>query len=774
MTYRDDSDSITIDYDVHEDDIVLSSNPTAENMIDPATDTSTQNDDTLPMNPKQDDVIDSADNNAETIDPSDEIMNSNDNNAIVQEVNGWVTTTTASTLSDEDDDGGVVVVYDVDELDGWNQPLSPIESTSKEDDNSRDTITSIAEAPIELEAMTFTMTPSTDPNDYFDENGNEITMTEADDMGGVSINTSVLDTTIGATTSIIDDSDDDNVDATKDVAMLETLSTFPTTPTSSVEEDKEFKLDDGETIEASDGVGNDADDVAIVYDIDELDSWKMGDNDKESGFVPLDATTLTITEVNADDDESDFVESVSTEKLNETFDDVVIRTVDAIVGIDDDSDDDAFSEEDWQASVQMAQQSMSEKISGMTIDFDDIPKTVDEKIDNKDKFDRESAEQVATLLNDTPPLKTTDSSSTDSDIDMEALAKAARDAVEMFEQKFETERQDTQRQREQWTTQQLSVSDSVDSTRVQDVAVPQSLADMEVKWNKMTLSELKNELGSRGLSTSGTKAKLVSRLVDQQSLTTMEKEGKGTVQSDASTSDHGLRDWTTLKVAELKAELNRRGLPTIGKKADLVASLTESDVALQSSVTTKPNIVVAIESDLINPIVNKNIDEVAKAAREAVAMFEQTNGSIDDTDDFDDIYESTDDMFDEDEDISVDDFDLEALGKAARNAVLHMESDEDEPSDEALWEIENEIALVDESFLPPDDEIEQLSMMIGNIDSLKDNTTPTTQGQSDPPPNYASMAVSQLKEELNQRGLRVTGKKIDLIARLEASDNESR
>ena len=410
----------------------------------------------------------------------------------------------------------------------------------------------------------------------------------------------------------------------------------------------------------------------------------------------------------------------------------------------------------------------------MTIDFDDIPDPVDESSGSSiDKLEWESAELLAKSLNKGTTVSSKDNTD-ENDVDMEALAKAARDAVEMFEQQFEHEKKETQRQREQWTAQQSVASDN-------DVTMSQPLADIESAWKKMTLAELKFELGKRGLAKSGTKASLVARLVEYQSVSTSEtseeKITAASVQSDASTTDGEIRDWVTLKVADLRVELNRRGLPTTGKKADLVAALRESDIALQKHDTAESDAGAQMEPRLSNTIMNEDIEKVAKAAREAVAMFEETNGKIGDSEEFEDVFKITDELFDEDEDISLDDLDLDidldALGKAARDAVMKMESDDDEPSDEALWEIENEIALVDESFLvPPDDDGESILTM-ANLDKVEEAIPKVRQQRTDPLPNYASMAVSQLKEELNRRGLRVTGKKIDLIARLEASDNES-
>ena len=94
----------------------------------------------------------------------------------------------------------------------------------------------------------------------------------------------------------------------------------------------------------------------------------------------------------------------------------------------------------------------------------------------------------------------------------------------------------------------------------------------------------------------------------------------------------------------------------------------------------------------------------------------------------------------------------------------------DEPSDEALWEIENEMLMGKQSNDVQDDDTNIILNTESNDDTSISNSVPTND-VIPPLTNYASLAVSQLKDELNRRGLRVTGKKVDLIARLQASDN---
>jgi SAP domain len=180
----------------------------------------------------------------------------------------------------------------------------------------------------------------------------------------------------------------------------------------------------------------------------------------------------------------------------------------------------------------------------------------------------------------------------------------------------------------------------------------------------------------------------------------------GSTTSISSLPQTSLRDWSKLTISQLRGEAKMRGLSTLGSKIELISELEAFDLEEM----------------------NKN-------------RF---------NDDSDEIDESLDDF-----DFNFDELDLESLGKAAREAVLLFEND-DEPSDEALWAIENEI-----------DQEGPISLSAEDL-----NLTEEPLPSAIPTIDYASMAVSQLKEELNRRGLRVTGKKLELIARLQASDAE--
>jgi len=170
--------------------------------------------------------------------------------------------------------------------------------------------------------------------------------------------------------------------------------------------------------------------------------------------------------------------------------------------------------------------------------------------------------------------------------------------------------------------------------------------------------------------------------------------------------DEEYKDWSSFKVVELREELKRRGLKTSGKKADLVSLLESSDLEI--------------------------------AERQA---------------------ERQDERQDEDEEMDdMQDIDLEALGRQAREAVEMFQTTggdfDEEPTAEMLAELESELAM-DGGFLEdPDSDT--------NSDSNSDTNSVTNSDT-----NFSEMTVAMLKEECRSRGLKVGGKKAELIERLE-------
>ena len=95
--------------------------------------------------------------------------------------------------------------------------------------------------------------------------------------------------------------------------------------------------------------------------------------------------------------------------------------------------------------------------------------------------------------------------------------------------------------------------------------------------------------------------------------------------------------------------------------------------------------------------------------------------------------------------IDFDGMGLDEIGRAAREAAELFTGEE--PSDEVLMMLENEQLTFD------DDD--------GNAEEITSRRKVM---------DYASMNVKELKDELKSRGLKVGGKKADLIERLKESD----
>jgi hypothetical protein len=800
----------------------------------------------------------------------------------VQQNEGWTTTTTTSIDSNDDnDDYGVIVEYDINELDRWKvQSVDSTTNTTNDDDD--DNNSNVLLEPI----STITIIPSSsdtiDDNDVEEDSNNsldidaglkaaETNSTETTDLTEPTLSESLsdpddvsepvleqIDVPVISDVSSIDEqisipivptvqSDETNTDVIID-AISPILDSFPTTvqddiSTTSIEVDTNNNESNVNDVTATTSL--DENDVVMVYDMDELDSWSTSN---PNDIVQLDAITMTLTEVESDDNDDDDADEFDIDESNDdkneeahsqlTYtDDTEVDDIGSVSIVDDILSDidntnaqSITSSKDVDSSYE--DNRMVEQKNDIKIDFETIPDLPDDDGSTTaiDEMEWKSAEQLAKSLNQ--PYEADDNSSDDHDakglskipsqtVDdedptgsrvesrgqldresyMQSLNQVYQNPSKEIDQLVDTSKPSSRPERNREMVTQMESLSLKETKFTVDDEIDESASttgsiDLSDKWNKMTLNELKDELGNYDLPKSGTKAKLIARLLEHAAT----KTGTSNVVSDPSSSLPSLevdpsadiaRDWTTLKVADLKIELNRRGLPSSGKKAELVAMLVDSDRDRQGNtstnadiITTSPDVSSKISItdekksddkniDIVDDEGMENLEELARAAREAVAMFEQTTGNIATIDNDVDELVDVDELFDGDVDIDLNDLDFDIIGKAAREAALQMQAkvDDDEPSDEALWEIENGIDMeLDDSIFVSEDVVDDITMITDNDDSS--TTVEENEQESGPPPNYSIMAVSQLKEELSRRGLRVTGKKVDLIARLEASDKE--
>ncbi|KAL3909469.1 MAG: hypothetical protein SGILL_008077 [Bacillariaceae sp.] len=336
-----------------------------------------------------------------------------------------------------------------------------------------------------------------------------------------------------------------------------------------------------------------------------------------------------------------------------------------------------MDEEDFLTAIEMAQDGFEGKIVG-----------VDEAIADttgKEKWD--AAGSLARELRQDEDDEEEDETDDDylfmdddefEELDMEALGKAAREAVEMF-----------------------------DDEKVSPGQAAQAFEEASAAWSSMTVGQLREELKGRDLPTGGKKADLIERIaaddavgdeddedyfsndkdddedfvmdrfegLDMEALGQAAREAVQVSFEDDDGEEDDFMYWSSKTVKELKDELVNRGLPVSGKKADLVQRV------------------------------------------------------IDDTGEVEE----------EDED-DISGFDLEALGRQAREAVQMFQSGagdlDEEPTEEMLAELENEMEM---------------------NGAFGDNSSP----------DFTGMTVVQLKQECKSRGLKVGGKKAELIERLQ-------
>eukprot|EP00533_Pseudo-nitzschia_delicatissima_P011524 CAMPEP_0197283624 /NCGR_PEP_ID=MMETSP1432-20130617/25026_1 /TAXON_ID=44447 /ORGANISM="Pseudo-nitzschia delicatissima, Strain UNC1205" /LENGTH=700 /DNA_ID=CAMNT_0042750617 /DNA_START=107 /DNA_END=2210 /DNA_ORIENTATION=- len=368
---------------------------------------------------------------------------------------------------------------------------------------------------------------------------------------------------------------------------------------------------------------------------EEIDEDEVDEEDEEE--LEAEEEEEEIDEDEVDEEEAEDLEAEEEkEEIDEDEVDEEEEELEAEEEVDDEDDDTLFDDDQFMAAVELAQEGIEGKIVGV----DDII------TDTSEKAEWDAAGELANeLRQDTEASSEGDVEDEEDDffedvdlnfedIDLEALGKAAREAVESFESEQQEVGEAILDEKQQWADSMVEEDDDEDD---------------ELDFEEEVASE-----------------------------------------------EPVSRDWSSLKVVELRQELKERGLKTTGKKADLVSLLEVSD--LDDSM----------ESD---------------------------DGGGDDEDD-------DDDNDNEDEIVDFEDFDIEELGRQARAAVemfqTNVDGFDEEPTEEMLAELESEMAI--------------------NGEFLEDPK---------PSLDLSKMTVVQLKDECRNRGLKVGGKKAELIERLE-------
>lgn len=343
-----------------------------------------------------------------------------------------------------------------------------------------------------------------------------------------------------------------------------------------------------------------------------------------------------------DDDEDDEEEEEEEEEVADDVDE----------GNRDDEDDILFDDDQFMAAVELAQEGIEGKIVGV----DDIITDTSEKAewDAAGELANELRQDVDTSSEFDVEDEEDDDFEDDldfEDVDVEALARAAREAVQTFESEQQKVGEAILDEKQLWADSMIEDDEEDDDFDFEDDD------DLDEETARAARAAVEASVES---------AKDI-----EMPATALARE------------EPVSRDWSSLKVVELREELKKRGLKTSGKKADLVSLLEESD----------------LEDSL------KSDDE-------------------------------------DDEIVDFEDFDIEELGRQARAAVEMFQTGADgfdeEPTEEMLAELESEMAINGEFLEEPK-----------------------------PSLDLSKMTVAQLKDECRSRGLKVGGKKAELIERLE-------
>jgi len=271
--------------------------------------------------------------------------------------------------------------------------------------------------------------------------------------------------------------------------------------------------------------------------------------------------------------------------------------------LDEDSDI-LFDDDQFLAAVELAQEGIEGKIVGV----DDII------TDNSAKAEWDAAGVLANELRqdvDASSETGVDDEEDDydfGDIDLEALGRAAREAVEAFETIAEQADEAVLDKKEEWADSMIEDDDEENEDDDFD------FEDDEDLFSANNLDEI---------------ARAARAAVDAVSNSAIDIDSPP---SGVSIGEFASKDWTSLKVAELRDELKKRGLKTSGKKADLVYLLEESDLEISDpkdeDEDESSTILDGVDDEIIE-LEDFDIEELGRQARAAVEMFKTAGGDFD-------------------------------------------------------------------------------------------------------------------------------------------------
>ncbi|KAL9187944.1 hypothetical protein ACHAXT_006322 [Thalassiosira profunda] len=155
----------------------------------------------------------------------------------------------------------------------------------------------------------------------------------------------------------------------------------------------------------------------------------------------------------------------------------------ALMDDEDDEDEDELDDDDWEASVRLANELQGMPNIGGDV-MDDIG----------DDFLRNEIDNLSQEEED-------------------ALGKAAREAVRKYEEEMATKSSQKQAVRSSWDDEMAATPSPPPAAKVGEDAInglDEAAADVD--YSKMTVAQLKDELRSKGLKVGGKKAELIERL----------------------------------------------------------------------------------------------------------------------------------------------------------------------------------------------------------------------------------------------------------------------